>query len=124
MKTVTKKTLLECAEDLSKAAELIRIHGHAKHVLQNTNGAMCLRGALRMAIIREPFLLRESAGDEFLRQRRAEAFVSDVVDPAKCYKEWPEDNIIWWNNAIERTQDEVVLALEEAASAALTEAMR
>lgn len=77
---------------LLEAAQYIREHGHAKRALVDEHGAACLVGAINMV----------HSGNQARHQ--VQHFLK-----VKC--------LVAWNNAPERTADEVIAALEGAAFA-------
>lgn len=87
---------------LLKAARVIETLGHTKHELCNDlTGAVCLRGAINIALTGKP-LAFEKLNDA----RRLFCRVSDYLGQCE----------VDWNNAPERTASEVIHALREAAA--------
>lgn len=83
----------EAQRILTRAADLIEMRGHAKHILKNDAGEMCLLGAI----------LEAGRGKDW---------------PAACrpvQQLLGTDNIAMWNNQPERTKAEAVAALRAAA---------
>lgn len=89
------------------AADYMEEHGHTKHQLVDDGGRVCLYGALLAAAtgspdggVRPPAVLEGAAFAALGEVERLPGVGSAVV----------------WNNMAERTQDDVVAALREAAA--------
>lgn len=80
---------------LLEAADLIEEYGHAKGVLGKRGEPMCALGAIDAAVGRENDL----------------AYTADTV----LRRYLKTANIVGWNNVPERTKEEVVDALRDAA---------
>ena len=87
----------EVGQALLKAADYIEEHGHCKGVLYNDEGAVCFRGA---------FIKIEAL--ELLDL--AELRLKDLGVPHKGYM-----GVVDWNNAPERTAEEVIAMMRHAA---------
>src|SRR5258708_3170413 len=85
----TSTTLLD-------AADYIPMHGWCQHILRNTTGEVCLIGAI------------VSVGADETRHLAFQA-MRNFLDT-----QW----LSFWNNESERTEEEVIAALEEAAALA------
>jgi phage tail tape-measure protein len=94
---------------LYDAADIIEQRGLAKGIRQDSEGRVCLRGAISIAVNGRAFCVTEmdvwigGAVQRYLRQRLGYAPTSN----------W---GCASWNNTPERTKDEVVAALRETAS--------
>jgi hypothetical protein len=98
------------SEILTRAADLIDKRGHAKRAYQTSDGALCLRGAVIKAVS-----LRFSFKRCSLTPAAAQVAIAAFRRHIGCYGE------ITWNDAPERTKEEVVTALRGAAEAARAE---
>jgi hypothetical protein len=88
---------------LLRAADYMERHGHCKKVLRY-EGAVCLRGALWFC-----------DGDKWVNLAR-ELLVTEAGRAVKEYLNLPEfHDEISWNNAPERTKQEVITAMRAAA---------
>jgi hypothetical protein len=85
-------------EIAAKAADLIEQRGHAKGALYDHRGRLCLLGALNMAVSGLP---RHNHGGT-RAMRYVEQFIGD-------------QDAVRWNNAPERTPEEVIAVLRRAA---------
>ncbi len=91
------KVVDEVGKVMLKAADYIEEHGHCKHVLCDDKGAVCIRGAL----------IRVGS---FTQLTKAELRLKEFGIP------WNERvGVVDWNNAPERTGEEVIAALRAAA---------
>lgn len=97
------KPLPTVSVTLLKAADLLVQHGHCKHVLEDEKGRICVAAAINMADHGNLYW-DEGADFEAAFDRLSEYLQADPVS---------------WNNAPERTADEVVAALRAAAMAEL-----
>ena len=97
---------------LYDAADIVEQRGLAKRTQQDSEGRVCLHGAISIAVNGRAFCVTEmdarigGAVKRYLRQRLGYVPTSDSSDWG-CAR---------WNNAPERTQVEVVAALRETAS--------
>jgi len=92
------KTLEPWRQNMLDAADLIEQRGHAKNILEDSNGSLCFVGALSMAV----------------------TGYSDAIDlrvGIGIQKMFPfiGQNPVDWNNAPERTKEEVVSAMRACA---------
>ena len=94
---------------LLEAAQYIREHGHVKGSLHETDGRVCVVGAINMVHCGRAYSLCDRAANEnnFAARRAMRDFLGLTEDY----------NLVSWNNALERTADEVIAALEGAACA-------
>ena len=102
------------ADVLFNAADLLEKHGHIKHERGNEHVGMCFLGALDTAQGRA----RYSGGDTLLTYEAAEAVAQslglklDVQHQESDYRHAMAN----WNNAGERTGQEVIDAMRSTAS--------
>lgn len=108
------------SEVLLKAADLLEKHGHTKNILKNSDGSMCFMGALNMA----------ETGDAWFRNPELAVKAATItanmlgVKPVRHYLLSKNDPfigvraIVDWNNAKERTAQEVIDAMRAAAKIA------
>ena len=87
-------------QKLLEAADIIEERGHCKETITNSAGNVCLYGALNIAF-------NEGA------RATSEASFQGLVAVGKYLGK--DSNPISWNNAPERTKEEVVSALRAAA---------
>lgn len=101
--------------DLLAARDAIERLGLAKYIRQHESGSVCVYGALQVAVGDNP------GGVWFMRPRidRAESFLNPVIDCG----DW-QFGAAEWNDRDERTKEDVLRALDDAASLALSEAVR
>lgn len=85
---------------LMDGADRIRKHGHAKKVLRSPEGGYCIVGALYDVKEKVPFTA-------IYNGVAAAAF--RAIEAKTC------DSILGWNDAPERTAEEVIAVLESAA---------
>jgi hypothetical protein len=85
---------------LLTAAEMIARYGHCKHAMYHEDGRMCLYGALQKA---QPLFSNASI-------YRITDALSKVTHVTSAH------DLIAWNDRPERTKEEVINALREAAS--------
>lgn len=97
-------------EVLTDARDLISEHGWVQMKLGSRGGGFCIAGALVHATELQ-CLRQKQEGDRFVRNRLGDSFkhIARVLDG---------DNIIDWNDAEGRTQEEVLELLELAIEAA------
>lgn len=96
----------QTAADLRAAADILRRDGWTQLRLHDEKGCHCVSGALIKAITgRNTSILAEQ---ECARHVAAQAALASVVGT----------NVIAYNDAEDRTQDEVIAALEAAADTA------
>jgi hypothetical protein len=95
--TETKPDLDEVGLVLMRAAEIIRERGWCQHNLKDSIGRMCMVGAITEAQSCLGISAAGRAQDAVRHELQINGFISD------------------WNNAPERTADEVIQALESAA---------
>lgn len=103
---------------LRNAATLIRTHGLAKDVRTDADGALCVHGAIAMAATRD----RDPNGDNSLTCDAAgrlgrylrTTIHKDLITGNGCAP---------WNNRPERTADDVIAALEAAATREMNHAV-
>ncbi len=90
-----------------RAADLIEMHGLAKHTTRDADGRMCIRGALMVACG-----WPDDRGDLYWGFAVAEARDADlaIARHVGC------QDLPYWNNVPERTKEEVVAALRAAAA--------
>ena len=110
--------IIELAPVFRRAAEVIRSNGHytgdyfssaAALFLPKSESPVCTIGALRIATVGSP-----ETGNELTD--RAVAFLSPRI-ASNIVDDDPVERVAGWNDAPERTQDEVVEALLAAAEA-------
>jgi hypothetical protein len=85
---------------LLTAAEMIARHGHCKQAVFHKDGSMCLYGAIHTARVRHWNVFLHKATDALCK-------VTHMTN---------ECDLITWNDQPERTKEEVINALREAAS--------
>lgn len=96
---------------LFDAADLVRVRGLAKGMQQAPDGSVCLHGALSIAISRTPYADGSTYCDAslavvaVLRRRGVPYYQPTHITGAAV-----------WNNAPERTAEEVIEVLEAAAN--------
>lgn len=96
--------------NLLKAADYMEVHGHCKHELWNKEGAVCLVGALYITNA-----MKVDVGDS------AAARVGRYLKPDLEFSGGMFDHsravtaAVCWNNAPERTGEEVVAAMRATA---------
>lgn len=95
------------------AANLLRVHGHVKHTQFDRDGGMCIYGALGKARFDGLWDGYNAKADPVATDAEAAIMkhLGAELDPYKGTM-WP---LASWNNAPERTEDEVIAALEGAA---------
>ena len=99
---------------LWNAADYIEKHGHVKGWRQSERGAVCLHGALAMMTIGHASGGNER--DDSTDYGRACMLIRDYLRSRGVPKdEAAEGGCAGWNNAKERTAQEVINALREAA---------
>jgi putative intracellular protease/amidase len=91
------------ADVLDRAADVIAERGHCKGDYEGPDGSVCAIGALLVAIAGGP--ADPLNARQFHTYMSARDWASDVVGNA----------VARWNDAPERTADEVIAALREAA---------
>ncbi len=101
-------------DELRRAAEMIRKHGHCKHTLRDMQGQLCLVGALCVVddYRHERWLNLKAALEAVL----AEQFPDRM---GLVYKSPFEDSmreIVGFNNHKDTTPDEVIAVMEKAAA--------
>jgi hypothetical protein len=97
------------SELLLKGADLIEKHGHTKNNLYDDNGAMCFMGALWKAMDAWDIGLRIQAATSVKR-------VLGLPNPTRSMGLSPDISaVVDWNNAPERTAQEVIDAMRLAA---------
>ncbi len=109
-------------ELLRKAADIIEREGHAKGELRDPQGRHCATGAVMAA---------ERPGSYDIFEERLEALTSDVINAVKAVGRYLDPNppvdvneytmmhwpmVVNWNNAPERTAEEVVDTLRTVAN--------
>ena len=99
---------------LDKAADLLAKRGHCKHQYEETDGRLCLFGALNIAADcgpngRTPKLL--GALDDATQARSAiEKWIARNERPR------PVGALAGWNDAPERTKEQIIAAFRECAA--------
>jgi hypothetical protein len=88
---------------MHSAAQIIRERGHCKQVLEDVSGRVCFLGAGMIAAGYEPHISNHMRPMVRSATERADHYLGD--DPVD------------WNNLPERTADEVIGLLEDAAQA-------
>lgn len=121
------------ASDLLAAREVIRERGLAKRIEVDCEGRVCARGALNEVIggnpdagkVRQRFANRSRRWKEALMRRwlLADRTIAALLENEKHPSEGCMD-VPQWNNASERTKEDVLTILDDAASLALSEAVR
>lgn len=89
-------------ETLNKAADVIEERGHTKYALQDSQGRVCLYGAINLALSGSAtsFSVKVSNTQHQFASRLGFQSASSAID---------------WNNRNWRTQEEVINRLREAA---------
>jgi hypothetical protein len=117
------------AQLLDGAADVVETQGHCKFIRQNDLGEVCLLGALDVAQYGRPLSLVEDftgiytsarvtavralydeIGEPNLRVWSSHSPYHRDTEPVRC-----ESSLVFWNNELERTRDEVVHHLRWAA---------
>lgn len=96
---------------LLDAADLIEERGHAKFTIEDAEGRMCVWGAIMASMKVSAF---SPASYEPMYRLRDFLVTSGQMDAGNG-RSW--DGPVPWNNAPERTQEEVIAALRGAALA-------
>jgi len=111
------KPLLPYQELLLQAADLIALKGLAKCTQQDDEGRVCLHGALSIADSGQPYTASPTYGKACYAV--AKTLVAKGVDKNTigCGHVEAYPGMAYWNNASERTQEEVIETLREAARA-------
>jgi hypothetical protein len=91
------------ADVLDRAADVIAERGLCKGSFEGPDGSVCAGGALRVALTGGP--TNPLGDDQFGTYMYAVHRMTDVVD----------DVVVNWNDAPQRTADDVIAALQEAA---------
>lgn len=109
------------SEILAKAADVMRERGHVKLYLEKFNGGpVCLVGAINVATHDRAAWPNDD--DDTARVRALARIVGEFVDDHNDgYASMGTLAVVDWNNRPERTADEVIEALECAASAAASD---
>jgi hypothetical protein len=92
------------ADVLDRAADVIVERGHHKGSYEGWDGTVCAGGALRVAITGKPFTRFTGAGEAVTYMSARDRLCDLLGSP-----------IARWNDAPDRTADEVIAALREAA---------
>ena len=106
----------EDARLLLKAAGLVQTRGLAKHIREDDQGRVCLHGALSIAV---------NSGDIDCQHVWLRVLVCDHLRSQGLNKNDGVEDDDWavlWNNAPERTAEDVIQALEGAAARVMAEA--
>jgi len=99
---------------LLKAAELIRTHGLAKFLRQDDAGQLCIHGAICMALYNNPY----GANRDCDMYDPAQHKIGQLIRRELGHVSWPGDwGCAYWNNAPERTAEEVIAVLIKTAAA-------
>lgn len=106
---------MNTADILDKAAALIDKHGHCKGTHKNDAGALCTRGA----VIRASSPRYSFTRNKYVPMPAADAMREFERHLLRTVGNWGP---ISWNDAPERTKEEVVSTLRAAAQAARAEA--
>jgi hypothetical protein len=110
MKSITPKQLL------AGAARVIEKHGHAKGELVSSDGRMCLMGAINKVLF--DHALENGEHPSLIPALEA---VCNQAFPDGDWQGYPRHAVVHWNNASDRTGQEVIDVLR-AASDAIVEA--
>jgi hypothetical protein len=109
-------TELNVKEVLTQAADFIETQGWFQGGYEDWKnpGCYCVDGALRKAAFGDP---DETACESNVRLMPVEAALADVINPGwrESRDDYPFFHVVCWNDAPERTREEVVAALREAA---------
>jgi hypothetical protein len=92
---------------LRKAADHMKKFGHVKGLLEDDEGRVCLLGAINFALV----------GEACSMPNRSDTLLGHVRRYLKKRFGWNED-AVEWNNAPERSGEEVIAALRGTARAA------
>lgn len=110
---ITTKTIRTDIRDIaSRAADVIEARGHTKFMLEDDRGRVCLVGAILIAGGKE-------LGWHYRDQEVADAVAEVIGVPKYLNPAAPGQymyEVVGWNNALERTQAEVVGVLRRVAS--------
>ncbi len=101
------------AELLRKAANILKNRGHAKNVLEDSKGRVCLLGALYCAAHGGPLAYGNGRGDRLLD--RVGEYLGRKLRKSRPLSAF---EAIDWNNDPKRKIDDVVAALRGTAKAA------
>jgi hypothetical protein len=108
---LAKPVVDEVGQVLLKAADLIKERGLAKGTQRDTDGSLCVHGAISVALFGEPW----KVGGDTEPEERLGAFLASINAPLLRTHALAVIVCDYWNNAPERTQEEVIAALEAAA---------
>lgn len=109
---LARPELTQAQKDLLRAAEIIEERGHCKAMLEDELGRVCLVGAIHCAGLEGPegswervwtalsVITRGIVGEDIDSSR--------LIDPSRV-------RLVRWNNAPERTQQQVIDRLREVA---------
>lgn len=102
-------TKREVSTLLRQAANEVRARGLAKGTQLDSEGRVCIHGAIRIAtsVATESAIVREA-------DTRVCAYLTEVCGVGDKFVQG--GGAAWWNNMPERTAEEVIAALEGAAS--------
>lgn len=107
--------LNEVGKTLWAAANYMEEHGHVKGVLRDEQGRVCLLGAINMVVFGKESMHSRAAYDDpnitvrCKASRAVKDLLRDKLGTEYIYGE------VYWNNQPERTKDEVVQVLRDAA---------
>jgi hypothetical protein len=99
-------------EQLRIAAEILRNEGHVKFTIQTPEG-FCALGAIAKATLGDPWSREAMMGEAV--QRFGQSLPLSAAE--KTWGVSLTTRICEWNNAAERTKDDVIAALEACAAA-------
>ena len=114
-------TWRQVARDLEVARGLIAERGLAKGTMQAADGSLCSNGAVVRAATGCAWTLHQKYNGWFsmapVRLRERIGWVHEAL----TYAISDYGDVLYWNNAPERTKDEVIAAFDAAISLALSE---
>lgn len=99
---------LKPSDILLRARDVLIEHGHAKYALVNSDGQHCALGAVFVSAGLGPYGRPLVSGDEC---DRALIYLREQI----CKQGTGDPGISAWNNALERTADEVIDTFFDAA---------
>lgn len=102
---------------LLDAANVIRRDGHCKYVLTDKHGRVCLLGAIYAAVTGQPYYptIRFVVDEPQKLNSLQTAWNAVARATGDAYPLWLGHDLAEWNNAPERTAEEVISVLETAA---------
>lgn len=108
----------QTADDLRAGAQYIRVYGHTKKTAEDADGSVCAVGSLACAInAHVGICYGEMAGITTEKWNRFEAAVlalHNYLEATGVLAKY--STVTFWNDAPDRTMDDVVTGMEKAAA--------